>query len=280
MKLVKSLFIVLFVFVGLTVFGQQSEVLSNESVINMHNKGLPASIIMSRIKTTRNTFDISTDALIKLTDNKISEDLLNAIVDAAGDAARHFVVIDPNNPKDMHDSGVYYVKKTGGKSELVPLETTIYSQAKSGGALMSSLTYGISKVKTSVTLDGNSSRMQLAEKNPEFYFYFDLAKKSLSESSDWWFSAATSPNEFILVDLTIKKKDREVVTGAANIGGTTVGVADKNKMAFKFDKIAPGIYKVYFEKPLEGEFCFMYAGQIPTGFTAINKVYDFGVNVR
>lgn len=259
------------------VFGQQNDSLSNEAVIEMFGKGLPASIIASRLKTAKNTFDISTDALIKLTENKIPEELINAIIEAAGDPARHIVVRDLNNPNDMHESGIYYLNRSNGKTELISLEPTVYSQSKSGGALASALTYGIAKVKVSVTLDGNCSRRQITEKNPEFYFYFDITKNSLSQTTNWWFATATSPNEFILVDFTVKKKSRDVETGSASILSASNGVADKNKIAFKFDKVAPGIYKVYFDKPLTGEYCFMYAGSVPSGFDAVNKVYDFGV---
>ncbi len=267
----------MFFFFDFCVFGQQSDVLTNEVVIGMHAKGLPASIITSRLKTAKNSFDISTDALIKLTENKIPEDLINAIIDAAGDPARHIMVIDVNNPNDMHESGIYYTKKAGGKIEMIALDPTVYSQSKSGGAFASALTGGVAKVKTSVTLDGMNSRRQIEEGKPEFYFYFDLTKNSLNKAGNWWFAAATSPNEFILVDFTVHKKNREVENGSASILGASSGVADKNKIAFKFDKVAPGIYRVFFDKPLSGEFCFMYAGSIPSGFDAINKVYDFGV---
>ncbi len=267
----------MFLFCGFVVTGQQPEVLTNETIIDMYTKGLPASIINARLKTAQNTFDISTEGLVKLSGSKIPEDVINAMVEAAGDPTRHFVKIDPNNPMDMHESGIYYMKKTGESQEIVPLEPTVYSQSKSGGSLASALSYGIAKVKVGVTLDGPTSRLQLADQKPEFYFYFDITKNSLSQTSNWWFATATSPNEFILVDFTVKKKNRDVETGSANIMGSSSGVADKNKIAFKFDKIAPGIYKVYFEKPISGEFCFMYAGAVPTGYTAVNKVYDFGV---
>lgn len=277
MKFIKFAFITLFLFVDLCVFGQQGDILTNEMIIGMHSKGLPTSIITSRLKTAKNSFDISTESLIKLTENKIPEDLINAIIDAAGDPTRHIVVIDMNNPNDMHESGIYYYKKSGGKPEMISLEPTVYSQGKSGGALASALTYGVAKVKVSVTLDGPSSRRQIDEQKPEFYFYFDVTKNSLSQTSNWWFATATSPNEFILVDFTIKKKSRDVETGSASILGASSGVADKNKIAFKFDKIAPGIYKVSFDQPLSGEFCFMYAGSVPAGFEGVNKVYDFGI---
>lgn len=58
------------------------------------------------------------------------------------------------------------------------------------------------------------------------------------------------------------------------------GIDDKYKIQFKYEKVSPGVYRVYAEKPLEkGEYCFMYAGATSTvmGAAPIQKVYDFGV---
>lgn len=254
---------------------QQQDILTNEGVVEMKSKGLPTSIIISKIKSATNSFNVETDALVDLVNKKIPEEIINAMMEAANDRERHFVKIDINNPLDFHDPGIYYYDK--GSNQLLQLEPTVYSQSKSGGGLAASLTYGLAKVKSSVTIDGKNSRRQITEQQPEFYFYFDEKNTTLGQTSNWWFSTATSPNEFLLVDLTIKPGNREVETASANIFGASSGVADKNKIYFKFEKMAPGIYKVFFEKPISGEFCFMYAGTIPQGFTAINKVYDFGV---
>ena len=277
MKTLKWLLFISFVIIGFSGFTQQTEMLTNETIVTMKTKGLPNSIILAKIKSSQNSFDISTDALIKLAENQIPEDIVNAIVDAASDNSRHFVQIDPNNPLDMHEAGIYYFKRTGDKTELVPLESTVYSQSKSGGGMASALTYGMAKVKELVSIDGGGSRMQLGEQQPEFYFYFDVSKKSVDQASLWWFSVATSPNEFLVANMNIKKSNREIETGSANILGATVGLADKNKTKFNFTKIAPGIYKVFFEQPLNGEYCFMYAGSVPQGFSTVSKVYDFGV---
>lgn len=279
MKTLKWLFFISFVIIGFSGFTQQTEMLTNETIVTMKTKGLPNSIILAKIKSSQNSFDISTEALIKLADNKIPEDIVNAIVDAASDSSRHFIKIDLNNPLDMHEAGIYYFKKNGDINELIPLESTVYSQSKSGGAMASALTYGMAKVKTLVSIDGSNSRVQLGEQQPEFYFYFDVSKKSVDQASLWWFSVATSPNEFLVANMKIKKSNREIETGSANLLGATIGLADKNKTKFNFTKIAPGIYKVFFDQPLSGEYCFMYAGSVPQGFSTVSKVYDFGVMV-
>lgn len=259
------------------LLAQQPEVLTNESVIELYTKKLPSSIILGKIKSAKNSFNLDTDALIHLTENNIPEDIINAMVEAAGDESRHITVIDPNNPLHMQPSGIYIYTSTD-QPKLTQLEATVYSQSKNSGSLASSMTYGISKVKTSVTLTGASAQTQIKDQLPVFYFYFDITESSLSQTGDWWFKTASSPNEFLLVKFSENKKSREVTTGSANIAGASVGVDDKNKADFKMEKVANGIYRVYFEKPLpEGEYCFMYAGTMPAGFASMNKVFDFGI---
>lgn len=262
----------------MTLSAQQNEVLTNNSVIDMLTKKLPSSIIMGKIKSAKNSFNVDTDALLLLTENKVPEDIINAMIEAANDNNRKLIVFDPNDPKDMHDPGIYYFKKTGDNVEMIRIDPTIYSQNKSKGTLAMSLTYGIAKVKTTVTLDGKSSRLQFSEQRPEFYVYFDISNNKPSGAGEWWFYTSTSPNEFLLVKLEQNKKTREVVTGSANIMGSSVGVDDKNKASFKTEKISKGIFRIYFDEPLKGEYCFMYAGNVPTGFSSLDKVYDFGIS--
>jgi hypothetical protein len=273
-----NLFIIFFILCGYSGKAQQAEVLSNKIIVEMYTKKLPKSIIIGKIKVSKNNFDVNTDALISLTESKVPEDIINAMVEAANDDTKHVEIIDPNNPLDMHDTGVYYFAKNGEKSELVQLEPTIYSQNKSRGGFMSAMTYGISKVKMSATIDGKNAHFQLNDTSPVFYFYFDISGNSISQTSDWWFSAATSPNEFLLVKLTENSKTREVTTASASIiSGSSSGVEDDNKISFKVEKVSRGIYKVFFDKPISGEYCFMYAGSVPAGFTPTNKVFDFGI---
>lgn len=266
--------------IAITLFAQQDEVLTNISVIDMFTKKLPTSIIMGKIKSSKNTFNVETEALLLLTGNKIPEEIINAMIEAANDGTRKLIVFDPNNPKDIHAPGIYYFNKVGEKVEMLRLDPSIYSQNKSKGALAMSLTYGLAKVKTMVTIDGKSSRLELNNSKPEFYIYFDVSNNKPTGTGEWWFSTASSPNEFLLVKLEQNKKTREVVTGSANIMGSSVGIDDKNKAVFKTEKIADGIFRIYFDDPLQGEYCFMYAGTIPTGFTTLDKVYDFGISKK
>jgi len=278
MKKIKTFLVITLFLASFSGYCQKDDVLTNETVINMVNKKLPTSIITGKIRSSKNSFKVGTDDLIALTDQNVPEAIINAMVEAANDEKLFVIKTDPNNPFDQHKAGIYYCNKKDGHLELIEMDPSMYSQSKSGGGLASAMTYGLAKVKVSVTLDGKEGRFQLNDQKPEFYFYFDDPNSEMNQNSDWWFATAKSPNEFLLVKLTKNSKTREVVTGSANALGSSIGVDDKNKAEFSFEKISTGIYRVYFEKPLSGEFCFMYTGMAPAGFTSMNKVYDFGIN--
>lgn len=273
-----KLFCILALLFTLTVFGQtKDEVLTNSSVITLLKKGLSPSIIISKIKTSKTIFDVSIDALIKLKESKVPDDVTNAMVEASGN--KENATGDINDPNAIHDSGLYYYINREGKNEMKSVEPAVCSQTKMGSGLLTSLTYGIAKTKWKSTIDGATSRLQISDSKPVFYFYFDKVQ-SLSNSTTWWcFSSLTSPNEFILVKLDAKKNNREFVIGSANAySGVSMGVDDKIRIRFDVEKLKSGVYKVTSNAALEaGEYCFMPAGNSTLGAVPGGKVFDFGV---
>lgn len=259
----------------LTVFGQSNEeVLTNASVINLHSKGLSSSIIVSKIKTSKSNFDVSIDALIKLKEKKIPDDIVNAMVEASGKEDNSTGNV--NDPNSAHESGIYYFKPVDGKNELINLEPTVCSQTNTGSGIATALTYGIAKTNIKAKLDGGSSRLKLTETRPVFYFYFDKGE-NLNNSATG-FASSSSPNEFILVKLIAKTNNREFVTGSYNAySGMSSGVDEKYRVDFEIEKIKSGIYKVTPKSALmPGEYCFVHGGNISSNGTT-GKVYDFGI---
>lgn len=271
----KLIFIFALLF-SVTVYGQSNdEVLTNASVTNLFTKGLSTTIIVSKIKTSKTNFDVSTDALIKLKEQKIPDEIVNAMVEASGN--KDNATGDINDPNSIHESGLYYCKVTDGKTEMTYLEPTVCSQTKMGSGLGTALTYGIAKTKTKAKLDGGMARLQVNETKPIFYFYFDKGQNLNNSSS--WFSASSSPNEFLLVKMDAKQKNREFVTGSYNAyGGMSWGVDEKYKKDFDIEKLKSGVYKVTPKIVLPaGEYCFMYAGNT-TFVGTTGKVFDFGIS--
>ena len=104
-------------------------------------------------------------------------------------------------------------------------------------------------------------------------------------------SSVTSPGEFALARLESKKHEREVPLEKAKMPHrqkngsaaaeelqaqrTSLSVANKAQVAFTYDKLAPGIYKVRPKAELgAGEYGFVYSGssQMPDG-----RLFDSGI---
>lgn len=273
-----KLFCILALLFTLTVSEQtKDEVLTNSSVITLIKKGLSSSIVISKIKTSKTIFDVSIDALIKLKESKVPDDVTNAMVEASGN--KENATGDINDPNAIHDSGLYYYQIKEGKNEMKSVEPTVCTQTKRGSGILTSMTYGVAKTKMKSAIDGATSRLQITDSKPVFYFYFDKSQ-SLNNSSTWWcFSSSSSPNEFILVKLDAKKSSREFVIGSQNAySGASMGVEDKVRIRFEVEKLKSGVYKVTPSAALEaGEYCFMPAGNSTLGAVPGGKVFDFGV---
>lgn len=257
-----------------------SEVLNNEKVVTMVRAGLPASIIVSKIRTSKSNFNTNTDELIRLQQANVPTDIINAMVEAsshtsatsyttgAGDVLKR----DPNDPASAHEAGIYIYEEKDGKRMMTQLEPTISKQSKTGGIFASALTYGIAKVKFKAVLAGANAAFQMTNPRPIFYFYFEEKNSGLSRTN----YLATSPNEFSLVKMEVKKNGREVIVSQANVFGAESGTLDKYARGFGYEKVAPGVYKVFVKEDLvEGEYGFYFGGG--DAGASVAKIFDFGI---
>lgn len=258
------------------------EVMTNESVITMVKAGLGADIIISKIQTSKSNFNVSTDELVRLGSLKVPGEIIKAMVLAssseavrdsrtgAGDSLK----TDPNDPLSAHEAGIYLYEERDGKKQMIQLEPSISKQTKSGGFLASAMTYGIAKIKFKAALAGQNAKLQISTPRPVFYFYFEVKNSGLSTSSYY----ATSPNEFVLVQMNTKDNSRNVTVSQANAFGAQSGAMDKAMRSFDYEKVAPGVYKVTPAVDLvDGEYGFYNAaGAGPSGGA---KIFDFGIKL-
>ena len=68
-------FIMLLSSVSLGINAQEQEVLTNQNVMNLVQKGLPPSVIIAKIRSAKNNFDVSIDTLIKLKENNVPDEV-------------------------------------------------------------------------------------------------------------------------------------------------------------------------------------------------------------
>jgi hypothetical protein len=66
------------------------------------------------------------------------------------------------------------------------------------------------------------------------------------------------------------------VIGSLGFASAKSGISDKARMAFTYDEVAPGVFKVTPSVDLQpGEYGFVYS---VTGSTTIARIFDFSVS--
>ena len=187
------------------------------------------------------------------------------------------------------EAGIYLKREDDGGMRYEQLEPTLASQAKTGGVLASQLTFGIAKIKNKSVLGGDRSHTQINDGKPEFLFRFEVTNAGLSNQGGNMLTgqtqSLTNPSEFMLVQLEVKKGNREMITGQMNAYSVQSGTMDKFVRAFDFEKVEPGLYRVVPRDALAaGEYAFYYAGgssQMGIGGAFMGqggmRVFDFSV---
>ncbi|WP_448659886.1 hypothetical protein ACPVPU_05065 [Sphingomonas sp. CJ99] len=271
----------------------QGEVVDNNAVVTMVGAGLGDDIIIAKIKVSPTRFDLSTDQMIALKQRGVSNAVLAAMIgssDGSPVSAKAAMSADSPDPMVPHPAGVYLLADWDPAPKMVRLDPTTSNQTKTGGILGYALTGGIASMSMKAVVPRDSARVQSVRGRPVFYFYFDQANQSLSGGAMGSAFLAgpaaivTSPNEFSLIRFTVKKDRREARVGSFNIAGAKTGVMDKDRIAFDYEQVAPGVYKVVPTDTLaEGQYGFLYSmsassGPALGGSTMVARVFDFGVS--
>lgn len=248
----------------------QEEVLTNQSILDMMELGFTNDVIVGKIETSKSSFDTTVDALKALKEKGVGNEIIIAMMHSRK-AEQEKV-----NVAKVQKTGIYV--KSG--DDLQKIYPTVFSGSKTN-TLGAALSYGLADAKIKSTLSGEHSQNIVHSNSPEFYFYFDISQTSeLSlRATNWWFSVASSPNEFVLVKLKSKGRKREMDIGKVNIyAGNSVGVDEKNVIKFDIEILNDNEFKVipaWFLEP--GEYCFYYQGIVPVGGYSNQAVFDFSI---
>jgi hypothetical protein len=264
-----------------------AETLTNDSVVTMVKAGLGPDTIVAKIRTSATSFDLSTDKLVALKQQNVPDVVLAAMLNAgaAGSVTANAAgASDSADPAAPHASGIYLLEADHEPPRMEHIDATVSNQTRTSGVLAYAFTYGIAKVKVKTVLPSPSARVKTVSARPSFYFYFDRSNASLSGNAvvgAWASGAVTSPSEFSLVRFEIDRGDREAVLGQFNITGMQTGVMDKARVAFTYDDVSPGVFKVTPSGDLApGEYGFVYSitsGGGAMGAGASAKIFDFAV---
>jgi len=272
-------------------YGQ--EMMTNDEVISLTKAGLASSVIIGKIHTSKSNFDMSTDALIKLKQSGVGDDVVTAMLEAKSGvstskpasgptstttgAAPVGMTGDPNDPMAKHNYGIYLYEEKDGVRRMTLVKPTVSAQNRTGGLFTSSLTYGITKVKTKANLPGRTSALQIPNTAPVFYFYLDVTSGGLNTSS----GIPSDPNEFTLVRFNIRDDNREVTIGKANAFGGKGGLSDEYVVQFKAEDLGNGVFRITPGAALpKGEYGFFLVNSGNSNASAAvgAKFFDFGIN--
>jgi hypothetical protein len=245
---------------------QAQEAITNKTVIEMVELGLDDDIIITKINTSDVNFDSSLKALKNLKSKGVSSAIISLIA---------------KKSRTKTKTGIYYSLNDGSIKQLQP---STFTGSKSNN-MAASATFGIVSNKTKSYVANYQSPNKVSKQEFIFMFSSDFEGDQLTShhgNDDWWFKTATSPNEFVLVRLTVKQKrnQRELVTGKGNqfTGDSQQGVEGKNTISFSITDLGSGKFQVIPNQVLtRGEYCFFYQGTIPQGGYNNQSIFDFSI---
>jgi hypothetical protein len=270
----KRIFTTVLLLISLAGFAQNTEVITNQTIIELHQAGLSKEIIKSKIQSSTCNFDVSTDALVNLKKANVPDEVVNAMISKGSGNAEQ----EENSVYSKLSSGIYYFDSS--LNTYVGMDPSILTNQKSGGLgqLLRVSVTGLFNSKLRASLSGKEANTKFQDALPSFIFVFDATGSGFSNSSTFM-GNVQSPNEFFLVKLKVEKKSREIVVGKENNIKTDIGIDDDAKIPFVSKKLQNGVYQVSPTNNLKkGEYCFMFAASsMYSGQT--HKVYDFSIKL-
>lgn len=275
-----------------TSYANARETFANEDVLKMVTSGLPAIVIVSKIKTLPGTYDVSTDTLISLSKSGVPGSVLVAMLEA-GIASNADLSEDSGDPGVPHYPGVYMFGPQ--EQRMVRITATASNQSKTSGSVGYLLTGGILASSVKASVPSRNAIVQSLNKQPVFYMFFDESvprAAAVGSSSVWQTnngSVTTSPVELSLVRFRDKSGKREAQSGRreARVGSQSIlgakqGVMNEDRIDFETEQVRPGVFKVTPSRPLQvGEYGFIQTLQgvkLNGNGASAMRVYDFGIS--
>lgn len=293
----------LFLVLATLVSNAQNKPLTNDDVVQMVKAGLDAETVVKAIQANDSAFDTSVQGLLALKSTGIDKPIIDAMLEAqrgknqsrqssastnpaapvgsnggappAPGAVGSRSSLDASQnpapwPKEIEgmekEVGIYY--KQDGRFSVLYGRPVVASQT--GGFLKSSLTMGMSKIRSKGEVPGKHAQLQVPTRQPDFYFYM---------------AEGQTPDDFVVVKMEEKGDRREFQVGSFGgaSGGASSGLELHKVSQVIIERVVPHVYRVRPEKELQdgeygflGSFMMLTAGMAGGG----EKVYDFGVHMK
>lgn len=245
-----------------TVSAQDKEVITNNTIVKMVKAKLGEDIIISKIRDSKTNFDLSTDILIKLKEDGVSDNVINAMQNPQ---------TQPSAAPQSQNSSV----SSAGDIFIVQGEKNVEMEYVAGFTKTITSAYsmgftGSMKTKFVIMANGEKASFRIKDKNPAFY-------------------TKLHPSEIGLVIFdtdTYNKKPVRYVLRVGDMwqtGGQAAGPAQTN-IEFDSKKEPDGLYKITLKAPLEkGDYGFIAPGTGRGSAGSWNpsssyRIFDFGVD--
>lgn len=231
------------------------EVLSNQSVINMVRAGLPESVVIAKIRTSANKFDLSSDALIALKRDGVPDRVLDAMM-GQGTGPASSVGPPPARSRIPRIKTAPPGASFGGSRVLRPgIYQVVGDQYISLPATQGDIedTDAMFTSKRELVLPGRRAQYRITDRQPTF---------------------VSSRGKMILVRLKPgdAHEDRNLKYMNGYFFGSKIGFSSDDVVKVTTEKDARGLLIIRPEHPLEpGEYGFTWG-------VMSNEVHDFGVD--
>lgn len=256
-------YLVLSIFVGSLfeniAFTQEKEEIINSTIIEMAKAKFGEAVIINKIKSSKTNFNLSTDSLIKLKEAGVSDNIINAMLEAQNPRSQ--------SPAEQQDvtaaSGDVFVMQNG---KLVEMEYTggFTKQLSTSMFWMGT----VPKTKFVIMASGEHAQMRLTDKSPVFYLRLH-------------------PSEVGIVKFDTDTYNKKPVRYVMRVGelwqtGGQAGAPSAGNIDFGFKKEPNGLYKITLKSPLEnGEYGIIAGGTGggggPWSPSSSYKIYDFAI---
>lgn len=258
-KIIQSLLVIILIGTASAfVLAQElasNEVITNDKVITMVQAGLPASVIINKIRNSKTSFDMSTDQLIRLKQARVPDDVLNTMINPSAPSASAMAPADSSRP--AKDIGVY-LKQNNDWMEILP-EMVNW---KTGGVGKSIATLGVVKQDVNGHLDGRNSRTQVAA--PLEFMIVTPEGVAITE--------------YLLIKLNQNNDDREFRTMTGGVFHAKGG-ATRDIVPFESQKVGTRTFTITLNGTKPGEYGFLPPGALTqlSGAATLGKMYTFSV---
>ena len=251
-----------------SVPARAQETMDNAAVLKLKSAGLSDDLIAQTIAASPGHYDTSTDALIALKKDGVSDKVVGAMIaknanpngPAAGSVPQTIVIAAPPPAlPGVTDVGVYYKDNNGAWTDVVSENVNF----KTGGFAKSFFSDGIVKGDINGHLTGPSSKLVL---NFPVEFAIDCLE-------------GQTAGDYQLLKMHTHPDGREFRSVTGGVIHTSGG-AERDTIQFDAKKIAPRVYIVTIEGKLDpGEYGFLPPGTMNTGknLASSGKMYTFTI---